>query len=88
MKKCNNCENCCPVNALPELLIPPELFEAAGIPFGVSLEVTCGDGEIVIRAAEDDILNAVPPDLMNLFLNYGINPDTVRSVLKEGAFNG
>lgn len=84
MKKCENC----PGFSAPVLAIPPELFEEAGIPVGVDIDITCGDGEIVIRASEDDILCAVPSELMNVFLSYGISLDTVRAVLKEGAFNG
>ena len=68
-----------------DLNVPVELLEAAGIPEGSDLDVICIDGAVVIMEA--DILDNLPEDLRELFDDLGINPDTVREVMrKEGYF--
>lgn len=68
-----------------ELSVPYELLEAAGIPIDSDLDVSCYPGTIVIR--ESDLLDRLPDDLKTLFQSFGIQPDTVREVMKkEGYF--
>lgn len=67
------------------LNVPVELLEAAGIPEDSDLDVICIDGAVVI--VEADILDNLPENLRGLFDDLGINPDTVREVMrKEGYF--
>jgi bifunctional DNA-binding transcriptional regulator/antitoxin component of YhaV-PrlF toxin-antitoxin module len=68
-----------------ELCIPGEMLEAAGIPKDSDLIIIYTDGAIVIT--ESDILDNLPDELRELFANIGVNPDTVREVMrKEGYF--
>ena len=68
-----------------DLTLPNELLEAAEIPEGSDLEIICAAGAIVIMEA--DILDNLPEDLRELFDMLGIDPGTVREVMrKEGYF--
>lgn len=68
-----------------DLTLPNELLEAAEIPEGSDLEIVCTSGAIVIM--ETDILDNLPDDLHELFDTLGIDPGTVRKVMrKEGYF--
>lgn len=68
-----------------ELCIPGEMLEAAGIPRDSDLNIIYTDGTIVIMEA--DILDNLPDELRELFANIGVNPDTVREIMrKEGFF--
>lgn len=68
-----------------DLNVPVELLEAAGILEDSDLDVICIDGAIVIMEA--DILDNLPDDLRELFDTLGIDPGTVREVMrKEGYF--
>lgn len=67
------------------LTLPNELLEAAEIPEGSDLDIFCADGAIVIMEA--DILNNLPDELRELFNKLGVDPGTVREVMrKEGYF--
>lgn len=67
------------------LTLPNELLEAAEIPAGSDLEVLCITGAIVITAS--DILNNLPHELRELFDELGVDPGTVREVMrKEGYY--
>lgn len=67
------------------LHIPDVLLEAAGIPEDSDLNIIYTDGAIVITEA--DILDNLPDELRDLFANIGVDPDTVREVMrKEGYF--
>ena len=66
------------------LTLPHELLEASDFPRDCDLEVVCAPGAIVILPA--DILDRLPDDLRALFADLGIDPDTVREVMKEGGF--
>lgn len=66
----------------PELCLPHTLLEAAEIPLDGELSIQCLPGMIVIGNA--DPLDLVPPGLMKLFEELGVDPDTVRAVLMEG----
>lgn len=66
------------------LTLPHELLEASEFPRDCDLEVVCTTGAIVILPA--DILDRLPDDLRALFADLGIDPDTVREVMKEGGF--
>ncbi|MGI1660251.1 MAG: hypothetical protein ACRKFN_15025 [Desulfitobacterium sp.] len=68
-----------------ELCIPGEMLEAAGIPKDSDLNIIYTVGAIVIT--ESDILDNLPDELRELFANIGVEPDTVREVMrKEGYF--
>lgn len=67
---------------IAELSVPHALLEAAGIGLDDNLDITIGDGCIVIGSA--DSLKLVPPALMRLFGDLGISPEVVRSVLEGG----
>lgn len=68
-----------------ELHIPHELLESADIPLDSDLDVICAEGAIVITAS--DILDRLPDELRGLFEDLGIDPSTVRDVMrKEGYF--
>jgi bifunctional DNA-binding transcriptional regulator/antitoxin component of YhaV-PrlF toxin-antitoxin module len=68
-----------------DLTLPNGLLEAAGIPMGSDLEIVCTAGAIVIT--ESDVLDNLPDELRELFGELGINPGTVREVMrKEGYF--
>lgn len=72
-------------NEVTDLTLPNELLEAAEIPEGSDLNIVCADRAIVIMEA--DILDNLPDELRELFDQLGINPDTVREVMrKEGYF--
>lgn len=65
-----------------ELSIPHALLEAAGIPLDGDLDITVGNGCIVIGS--DDPVCQLPPQLLELFTDLGISTETVRSVLEGG----
>lgn len=67
-----------------EIVIPHALLEAAEIPVDGEISIQCVSGMIMISSA--DPLDVVPPCLMNLFDEMGIDHDTVRAVLAEGGF--
>ena len=68
-----------------DLTLPNDLLEAAEIPEGSDLEIVCTAGAIVIM--ESDILDNLPDELRDLFAELGIDPGTVREVMrKEGYF--
>jgi bifunctional DNA-binding transcriptional regulator/antitoxin component of YhaV-PrlF toxin-antitoxin module len=68
-----------------DLTLPNTLLEAAEIPEGSDLEIVCTAGAIVIM--KSDILNNLPDELRELFGKLGIDPGTVREVMrKEGYF--
>lgn len=68
-----------------DLTLPNDLLEAAEIPVGSDLEIVCTAGAIVIM--ESDILDSLPDELRELFGELGIDPGTVREVMrKEGYF--
>ncbi len=65
-----------------EISLPNELLEAADIPLGGDIEITCTDGAIIITEAEHPEI--IPAELCRLFAELGINPETVRSVIRGG----
>lgn len=68
-----------------ELHIPQELLDSANIPLDSDLDVICAEGAIIISAS--DILDRLPDELRGLFEDLGIDPNTVRDVMrKEGYF--
>lgn len=68
-----------------ELTLPNDLLEAAEISEGSDLEIVCMAGAIVIL--ESDVLDNLPDELRDLFGELGIDPETVREVMrKEGYF--
>lgn len=68
-----------------DLTLPNKLLKAAEIRVGSDLEVLCTTGAIVITAS--DILNNLPHELRGLFDELGIDPGTVREVMrKEGYY--
>jgi bifunctional DNA-binding transcriptional regulator/antitoxin component of YhaV-PrlF toxin-antitoxin module len=68
-----------------ELHIPHELLESADISLDSDLEVICAESAIVI--VPSDILDRLPDELRGLFEDLGIDPSTVRDVMrKEGYF--
>ena len=69
-----------------ELTLPHELLEAAQIPLGSDLEIVCSKGAVVILEA--DLLDGLPDELRELFDDLGINPDTVRDVMRNGCACG
>lgn len=67
------------------LTLPNLLLEEAGIPEESTLEIICVPGAIILKAA--DILDNLPDELHHLFDMLGIDPGTVREVMrKEGYF--
>jgi AbrB family looped-hinge helix DNA binding protein len=72
-------------DAESDLTLPNDLLEAAEIPVGSDLEILCTAGAIVIM--ESDVLDNLPDELRELFGELGIDPGTVREVMrKEGYF--
>ena len=68
-----------------DLTLSNELLEGAEIPVGSDLEVLCTTGAIIITVS--DILNNLPHELRGLFDELGIDPGTVREVMrKEGYY--
>ena len=68
-----------------ELHIPHELLKSANIPLDSDLDVISAEGAIVI--VPSDILDRLPDDLRGLFDDLGVDPSTVRDVMrKEGYF--
>ena len=61
--------------------IPKEIPEAANIPSDAVLTVEVSDKKITRREA--DMLDFVPSELCDLFMELGIGEDTARSVLAE-----
>lgn len=73
------------------LSLSAEMLEDAGFRPGELLEIVCGDRKIEItpREAEfvpTDPLDRMPKGLRELFDNLGVDPDTVREVMEEGAY--
>lgn len=56
------------------ILLPPGVLE--------SMSMTIGEGCIVIGST--DPVCQLPPQLLELFADLGISPDTVRSVMEGG----
>jgi bifunctional DNA-binding transcriptional regulator/antitoxin component of YhaV-PrlF toxin-antitoxin module len=67
-----------------DLTLPSELLEAADIPEGSDIEIVCTPGAIVIL--ESDILDRLPDELSELFDELGINPGTVREVMRKDGY--
>lgn len=65
-----------------EFGIPNELLEAANIPFGSDIEIVCADGAIIITGA--NLLDTIPDELYQMFVELDISPETVRTVLMSG----
>lgn len=67
-----------------DLTLPNDLLEAAEIPEGSDLEIVCTTGAIVIM--ESDILDSLPDELRDLFGELGIDPGTVREVMRKDGY--
>lgn len=67
-----------------DLVLPKDLLEAAEISKGSDLEIVCTAGAIVIM--ESDILDSLPDELRELFDELGIDPGTVREVMRNGGY--
>lgn len=73
------------------LSLSAEMLEDAGFHPGELLEIVCGDRKIEITPWETgsvpaDPLNRMPKELRELFDDLGVDPDTVREVMEEGAY--
>jgi len=73
------------------LSLSAEMMEDAGFHPDELLEIVCGDRKIEItpREAESvpvDPLDRMPKKLRELFDDLGVDPDTVREVMEEGAY--
>ena len=68
-----------------DLTLPNALLEAAEISEGSDLEIVCAAGAIVIM--ESDILDTLPDELRELFNDLGIDPGTVREVMRNGGYS-
>lgn len=73
------------------LLLPAKMLENAGFHSGELLEIVCGDRKIEIKLRETesvpaDPLDRMPKELRELFEELGVDPDTVRKVMEEGAY--
>lgn len=67
-----------------ELHIPHELLESANIPLDSDLDVIIAKGAIVI--VPSDILDRLPDELRGLFEDLGIDPGTVRDVMRKDGY--
>lgn len=67
-----------------DLTLPNGLLEAADIPEGSDLEIVCTAGAIVIM--ESDVLDNLPDELRELFGELGIDPSTVREVMRKDGY--
>ena len=67
-----------------ELTLPNDLLEAAEISESSDLEIVCTAGAIVIL--ESDILDNLPDELHDLFSELGIDPETVREVMRKDGY--
>lgn len=67
-----------------DLTLPNDLMEAADIPEGRDLEIVCMAGAIVIM--ESDVLDNLPDELRELFGELGIDPGTVREVMRKDGY--
>ncbi|MEN6315640.1 MAG: hypothetical protein ABFD25_15510 [Clostridiaceae bacterium] len=67
-----------------DLTLPNDLLEAADIPEGSDLEIVCTAGAIVIM--ESDVLDNLPDELRELFGELGIDPGTVREVMRKDGY--
>lgn len=65
-----------------EFGIPNELLEAANIPFGSDIEIVCTDGAIIITGA--NLLDTIPDELYQMFVELDISPEAIRTVLMSG----
>jgi len=57
-------------------------LEAANIPFNSDIEIVCADGAIIITGA--NLLDTIPDELYQMFVELDISPETVRTVLMSG----
>lgn len=64
-----------------ELSIPKRMVDAANIPIGYDLKVTCVDGAIVIT--ESDMDDGIPSDVYELCGELGISRSKVRIALAK-----
>lgn len=67
-----------------DLTLPNDLLEAAEISADSDLEIVCTAGAIVI--IESDILDSLPEELRELFSELGIDPGTVREVMRKDGY--
>jgi bifunctional DNA-binding transcriptional regulator/antitoxin component of YhaV-PrlF toxin-antitoxin module len=67
-----------------DLTLPNGLLDAADIPEGSDLEIVCTAGAIVIM--ESDVLDNLPDELRELFGELGIDPSTVREVMRKDGY--
>jgi len=67
-----------------DLTLPNDLLEAAEIPADSDLEIVCTAGAIVIM--ESDVLDNLPDELRELFGELGIDPGTVREVMRKDGY--
>lgn len=73
------------------LSLSAEMLEDAGFHPGELLEIVCGDRRIEITPRETefvpiDPLDRMPKELRELFDDLGVDPDTIREVMEEGAY--
>lgn len=73
------------------LSLSAEMLEDAGFHPGELLKIVCGDRKIEITPRETefvpiDPLDRMPKELCELFDDLGVDPDTVREVIEEGAY--
>ena len=71
--------------------LSPEMLEDAGFHPCELLEIVCGDRKIEITPWEAesvpvDPLDRMPKELRELFDDLGVDQDTVREVMEEGAY--
>lgn len=74
----------CQDNEKGDLTLPNDLLEAAEFSEGSDLEIVCTAGAIVIL--ESDILDNLPDELHDLFCELGIDPETVREVMRKDGY--
>ena len=67
-----------------DLALPHDVLEAAEISEDADLDLICVKGAVVITAG--DLLDGLPDELRRLFDELGIDPDTVRDIMREGHF--
>jgi len=68
-----------------DLTLPNALLEAAAISEGSDLEIVCTAGTIVIMEA--NILDRLPDELRELFDMLGVDPGTVREVMRKEGYS-
>ncbi|UWG97457.1 hypothetical protein LPY66_01050 [Dehalobacter sp. DCM] len=67
-----------------DLTLTNDLLQAAEIPADSDLEIVCTAGAIVIM--ESDVLDNLPDELRELFGELGIDPGTVREVMRKDGY--